>query len=216
MTASTRATYAWGSAVLGLVMGLVLVGLSLASVAAAPAPSVIVRSQQGTTLGDANAKVQIVVYFDPECSHCMNVYYSVEGELVTRYVDTGKAKLEFRPLTFLGPASVKAVQALLAAAEQGKYWQYQAAAWDAYRQSGPSAYSDASLRALAAGVGLNVTQFDASYASSATAAQIKAFADKASSQNVTSVPHIFINSQEIVGEAPLQEFTRIIDAELAK
>ncbi len=216
MRAQARTTYAWTAAVLGLVMGLALVGLSLASVAAAPASAVTVKSQQGTSAGDPNAKVQIVLYFDPECVHCMRLYYDVEGQLIKRYVNTGQARLEIRPLTFLGPPSVKAVQALLAAADQGRYWEYQAALWDAYQQAGPVAYTDASLKALAVRVGLNSSQFNASYDGGATTAEIKAIADKAKSQGVDSVPHMFINSQEVVGEAPLQDFTRIIDAELVR
>lgn len=218
MTQLKKSNLAVGSAVLGLVMGLVMVGISLASVSADPSSSARASTfpADRNVVGNPSAKVRMVVYFDFQCSHCMNLYFDVESQLIERYVATGKVRLETRPLGFLGPASQRAAMAAMAAADQGRYLDYMAALWRDFRTSGPNAYTDDNLKALASRVGLDRGRFDATYASAAKAAEVKGFESQASSQGVKSVPQTFINGRQIVGEAPLQQFVSVIEQELAK
>lgn len=218
MTRRDRSRLASGSTLLGLLLGLVMVGFSLASVAASPSSAVPASAIQidGHRIGNPDAKVQIVMYYDLQCSHCQGLYYGVEGQLIQRYVATGKARLDARPLDFLGPASLKAATALMAATDQGRYWDYLGALWGAFRASGPGAYTDDSLKALASRVGLDRGRFDAAFASPEKAAEVKAFGDQAKAQGVKAVPYTLINGRLVEGDQPLDVFVKMIDEELAK
>jgi protein-disulfide isomerase len=78
--------------------------------------------QKGITLGKADAPVTIVEFADPQCPFCKDYTLNEMPALVQKYVRTGKAKMDLRFLTFIGPDSVTAADALQGAAAQGKLW----------------------------------------------------------------------------------------------
>jgi protein-disulfide isomerase len=80
--------------------------------------------ENGTTLGKAGAPVTIYLYEDFQCPYCGEFSRQMFPQVVEDYVRGGKAKLISEPLTFLGPDSVVASKAALAAAEQNRYWPY--------------------------------------------------------------------------------------------
>ncbi|MHB1133765.1 MAG: DsbA family protein [Chloroflexota bacterium] len=224
MGLQTKRTLATGASLLGVVLGILLVALGLSSVnATAAVPLVPTGVSSGrpvvvdrNTWGSPDAKVNMVIYFDPLCSHCMNLYYESEAQIIQRYVQTGKVRLEARPIAFLGPESVLAGKALLAAADQGRFWDYQAAMWDAYRRGGVPAYSDSNFKAMAARLNLNAEQFNAAYDGPAKAAEITALTESSRAAGVRSVPLTIIGSQRLEGDAPLQQFVQVIERELTK
>src|SRR5216684_3069253 len=74
--------------------------------------------------GDANAKVKIVEYADLRCPYCQKFFTDAEPQILSDYVNTGKASLTFVNYAFLGPASVVAANAAECANEQGKFWDF--------------------------------------------------------------------------------------------
>jgi protein-disulfide isomerase len=115
----------------------VLVGVSLVQrsddTAAAPPPVALDSSetaslldgipQKGTVLGRPAAPVTLVEYADLQCPYCSAWAQAALPDLVKEYVKTGKMKIEFRGLAFLGPDSDRGLRAALAAGEQNKLWQ---------------------------------------------------------------------------------------------
>jgi protein-disulfide isomerase len=81
-------------------------------------------SQRGTTLGKSDAPVTVYLYEDFQYAYCGEFSRKMFPQLVEDYVRGGKAKLISEPLTFLGPDSVVAARAALAAGEQNRYWPY--------------------------------------------------------------------------------------------
>jgi protein-disulfide isomerase len=79
--------------------------------------------QKGITLGKADAPVTIVEFADPQCPFCKEYTLNEMPAVVQKYVRTGKAKMELRFLTFIGPDSVTAAGVLAAAGAQDKLWQ---------------------------------------------------------------------------------------------
>ena len=73
--------------------------------------------QDGTILGESSASVTIYLYEDFQCPICGQFNQETYPELVSRDVRDGKVKIVSEPLAFLGPDSVKAARAALAAAE---------------------------------------------------------------------------------------------------
>lgn len=168
------------------------------------------------TIGSPDARVQILVYFDFQCSHCEALHRQVEGELVRRYVATGKARLEARPLMILGADSARAAEAALCAADAGRFWEYRDALFAAWVRDGRYAYSDESLVKVAGRIGLNEAEFSARLSSGQHRAEVEAMAAQAEEQGVTSVPITFINGQRIAGDQPLDVFVKTIEEELAR
>jgi protein-disulfide isomerase len=80
--------------------------------------------QQGIYLGKANAPVRLVEFADLQCPICREYSLHSLPQLVQDYVRTGKVRMEFRNLSFLGPDSVTAGRAAAAAAKQDKLWNF--------------------------------------------------------------------------------------------
>lgn len=80
--------------------------------------------QEGIALGEPSAKVTLIEYGDMQCGSCKEFAQSIAPELIEGPIRNGKARLEFRQWPILGPDSSTAAFAALAAAEQGRYWQF--------------------------------------------------------------------------------------------
>lgn len=78
--------------------------------------------QDGITLGKASAPATIVEFADPQCPYCKEYTLNEMPKVIQDYVRTGKAKMELRYLTFIGPDSVKAASVLQATAAQNRFW----------------------------------------------------------------------------------------------
>jgi protein-disulfide isomerase len=80
--------------------------------------------QSGTVLGDPDAPVRIAEFGDLQCPVCARFASDVIPGLIENEVRPGDATLEFKNFTIIGPDSVTAAKASLAAAEQGRYWEF--------------------------------------------------------------------------------------------
>jgi protein-disulfide isomerase len=78
--------------------------------------------QQGAALGDPKAIVTLVEYADLQCPYCARWSTQTLPVLVDEYVRTGKVRIVFRGLAFLGPDSVRALRVTLAAGRQNRLW----------------------------------------------------------------------------------------------
>jgi protein-disulfide isomerase len=80
--------------------------------------------QRGITVGNPNAPVTLVEFADLQCPFCRNYSTTVMPTIVERYVRSGKLKMEFRNVSFIGNDSLRAAQMAGAASLQNKLWQY--------------------------------------------------------------------------------------------
>jgi protein-disulfide isomerase len=80
--------------------------------------------QNGTTLGSEDAPVTIYLYEDLQCPVCSRFARDTFPELVRTHVESGEVKVVSQTLAVLGPDSVPAAKAALAAGEQDRYWEY--------------------------------------------------------------------------------------------
>jgi protein-disulfide isomerase len=71
--------------------------------------------------GNADAPITIIEFSDYECPFCQRHFNSTYPQIVSEYLDTGKAKLVFRdlPLSFHDPVATQAAVAANCAREQG-------------------------------------------------------------------------------------------------
>jgi len=81
-------------------------------------------AQRENVLGASSAPVTLVEYADLQCPYCREFETQALPDLVTRYVRTGKVKIELRPLAFIGPDSARGRAALIAAGKQSRLFQF--------------------------------------------------------------------------------------------
>ena len=80
--------------------------------------------QKATTLGDPNAPVKVYEYGDLQCPFCKENAETVTPPIIENAVRKGEASLTFRNFIIIGPDSVPAGEAALAAGAQGKAWNF--------------------------------------------------------------------------------------------
>jgi protein-disulfide isomerase len=80
--------------------------------------------QQGRVLGSPTAPVTMVEYVDLQCPGCRALETEVMPTIVPELVRTGKLKVEARPLAFIGPDSLPARYAAVAAGAQNKMFDF--------------------------------------------------------------------------------------------
>lgn len=109
------------------------------------------------TVGDPEAPIVIVEFMDFSCGHCATFNHSLD-RLVQDYVMTGKARLTYSVLTFVGgPFSEVAGTAQYCAAEQGFGWDMHTLLFREYETKGAqTAYTADNIVAVVADSGLDV------------------------------------------------------------
>ena len=81
-------------------------------------------SQASPIFGSSDAKVTIIEFGDYQCLNCKKWFLNTKPDILTNYINTGKANLYFVDLAFLGDDSLPAAAATYCANEQGLYWDY--------------------------------------------------------------------------------------------
>ena len=79
-------------------------------------------AQRGAVLGSAKAPVTLVEYADLQCPYCAQWSRDALPTLVENYVRTGKLRIVFRGLAFIGPDSDKALRTAISAGENDHLW----------------------------------------------------------------------------------------------
>src|SRR6188472_2108223 len=79
--------------------------------------------QNGTVLGKSGTTVRMLQFEDLQCPICKRYTDDAFPAIVNEYVRTGRIKIDFRGLAFLGPDSLKALKIAMSAGLQDKLWQ---------------------------------------------------------------------------------------------
>jgi protein-disulfide isomerase len=164
----------------------------------------------GPARGPAGAKVTIIEFSDYQCPFCRRAEPTVE-QVLAEY--EGKVRFVFRhfPLDRIHPQARGASEAAACAAEQGKFWEYHAGLFGEGAQ-----FDRPALDALATKTGLDPAAFKACVDERKTQALVEADLKAGEAAGVTGTPAFFINGIPLRGALPLDEFKKVIDAELAE
>lgn len=166
-------------------------------------------------MGDKNAKVTIVEFSDFQCPFCSKFHKETLPQIITEYINKGKAKLVYRdfPLNFHNFAK-KASMAANCAKEQGGdkvYFKYHDMLYE-----NNSEFSDENLKKWATDLGLKAEQFNKCYDSEKYAKEVEKDFEEGQSYGVSGTPAFFINGWILTGAQPFSAFKAKIDQELAK
>lgn len=166
-------------------------------------------------LGPVNAPVLVAEWGDFQCPLCRAFAVDTEPALVRRYADSGRMRLEWHDLAYLGPESVLAARAARAAGRQHKFWEFHDALYRDQRPENSGALTETTLTATARSLRLNVEQFAGDLADPAIAAQVDRDQREGARLGITRVPSFLINGGLLFGPQPIATFDRAIDDALA-
>ena len=176
--------------------------------------------QHGIALGDPDAPVTLTEFADLQCPFCRDYTLTVLPTLVRRYVRTGKVRMVFRNLAFIGPDSERAARMAAAAGLQDRLWQFTDLM---YRNQGTenSGYvTDVYLRRLAGGAGLDVGRAFTDATGEAVSEQLDAAAPQAARFGIDSTPSFVLTraggQPQLISPSSLtvDQFARPIEAAL--
>jgi len=175
--------------------------------------------QSGRTLGDPNAPVRIIEYYDFQCPFCKRHAEQTQPALIEEYVATGKAYIEGRDYAFLGSESIRAAEAAACAADQGQYWHFHDLLLLRQGVQNSGVFSDGNLRNYANQLQAEIPEFSASewqtcFNNGTYAAEVRQFTQQAPSVGVQSTPTTIINGNPIGGAQPLDTYRNAIEAAL--
>lgn len=149
--------------------------------------------QDGTVLGDPAATVTFLQYEDIQCPFCKEYTEEAFPAIVDEYVRTGKVKVDFRGLEFIGEDSTEALRAVLAAAKQNRAWELIELLYDRQGAENSGWVTDDLVSELARSIdGLDVQQLQEDAASAETTAEIEALAAEAREREVGGTPWFFV------------------------
>jgi protein-disulfide isomerase len=148
--------------------------------------------QAGVILGKEGAKVTLIQFEDPQCPICKS--YQEEGfpDIVTEYVKTGKIKIRYAGLRFIGDDSQKALLRIVAASKQNKGFQFSEELYARQGAENAGWVTDELLADIAADLGLDDAKLEQDATSSAVAQEAAAMTAEASKLGVQGTPWFYI------------------------
>ena len=149
--------------------------------------------QTGHVLGSPKAPVTMIEYVDLQCPYCRDFASEALPALVSRYVRTGKVKVEQRLLGFIGPDSERGRLAAIAAGQQGKLFNLVELLYFNQGAENTGWLSHDLVVAAAASIpGVAVPRLLADAGSGSAKEQAAAFDRLAKAGNVNSTPTILV------------------------
>lgn len=159
-------------------------------------------------IGDKNAPVAIVEYSDFECEFCQK-QETVIKKIMAEFRD--KIKLIWKDYPESNPASIsyQAAVAARCAGEQGKFWFFHDLLFEKNKNLSKETFLE-----FARELKLNAGQFEKCLKDKNIKNLIENNMAEADALNITGVPFIFVNKEEIMGEVSYEELKNIIEDEL--
>jgi protein-disulfide isomerase len=172
--------------------------------------------QEGTTLGSEDAPVTIYLYEDLQCPVCARLTRETLPDLIASYVEPGEVKVVSETIAILGPDSIPAAGAALAAGEQDRYWEYSTLFFLNQRRENSGYVTDEFLTNIAEETqGLDVNQWNETRESGSFESELDAAQARARDEGVEGTPTLVITgpqgTKKLVGAVPIDQVAAAID-----
>ncbi len=163
----------------------------------------VLRDAEIPVAGNAAGDITIVEYFDYQCPYCRKL----EPELRQVVQDDGKVRLVLKDWPILGPVSVTAARMALASKYQDKFIR----AHDALIAVN-SKLTEARIREVLAGAGIDVDRLDRDLAANATAidAILVRNNDQATAFDFRGTPSFIVGKFRVPGVLTMAQFGQAI------
>jgi len=161
-------------------------------------------------LGNAKAKVTIILYEDFQCPFCGAVSGLASDTdaikylkkidpnwtpfmlTINEYIKNGDVNFVYRDWAFLGTESTKSAEAARCASLQGKFWEYHDYLYAHQNGENKGGFSDINLKAFAKNLNLNTTTFNQCFDSGKYTQAITDAKNEGTSAGITGTPKGFI------------------------
>ncbi len=167
----------------------------------------LTQDPDAPVLGNPDGDVTIVEFFDYKCPYCKRV----AGPLKDVIAADGNIRLVMKEFPILGPQSIKAAQAALAVARQGKYEEFH---WALMTR--PGDLSDPHIRKVARSVGVDVDRMTADMESPEIQAMIARNQALAQALQITGTPAFVIGNALVPGAIDRKTLEHLVAQARAK
>lgn len=164
----------------------------------------------GASLGPDDAPVTIIEFSDYQCPFCKRAEPVIE-QVLELYPDQVRFVFQHFPLDNIHPRARAASEAALCAGDQDKFWPYHALLF-----GDGASLEVAGLEAAAEQAELDLDRFRTCVEERQYQAVVEADLSSGRKVGVTGTPAFFINGIGLRGAQPIDEFVKIIEAELAR
>ena len=200
-----------GAPVRNLTLGAIalgIVGVITFAIVTAPPPLVELSEPvaaspgqvaDGLALGAATAPVTVELYSDFQCPACGVFTNTMEPSLIRDYVMTGKVRLLYHDLSFLGSESVDAAIAARVAAQSNQFWAFHDYLFANQRGEQQGAFGQARLEAIAVTIGLDLNAFRAGQDDPAIRQAVQQSQSTGAAAGVAQTPTIVVGSRRFAG-----------------
>jgi protein-disulfide isomerase len=178
--------------------------------------------QSGIHLGNPNAPVRLVEFADLQCPFCRDYTLQTLPQLVQDYVRSGKVRMEFRDLAFLGKDSVTAGRHAAGAGQQNKLWNFIDVLYYNQGEENTGYVTPSFLHTIDKAAGVDSAKADAFAASAASLVPIKQANAMGDQLRVQSTPTVFVGKrggalqQVEAGPTDVAAFKQAIDGVLGQ
>lgn len=172
-------------------------------------PRIPVQAGDSPRYGSAEAPVQIIEFSDFQCPYCTRGAETMK-QVKEKYGDKVSIVYRHFPLDFHDRANA-AAQASECANDQGKFWQFHDQLFANQR-----ALTDQDFEKYSAAAEMDLAKFRECLASGKHAETVATDLKEGAEAGMTGTPGFFINGRFLGGAQPIEAFSEIIDAELAK
>ena len=155
----------------------------------------------GTVMGNPDGDIVLVEFMDYNCGYCRRVFPAVQ-QLAEQ---DGNVRILFKEFPILGPGSVYASKAALAAREQGMYAEFHNAL-----MSTDARLDEPQVLAIAAEVGLDVEQLQRDIQDPEIDALIERNHQLARDLGINGTPGFIIGEEIVRGATSLENLQRLI------
>jgi protein-disulfide isomerase len=188
---------------------------AVAAPAGAPDPRVV-RADRARIMGDANAKLWVVVISDFQCPFCKQWMDSTEMTFRKEFVETGKVRMAYVhfPLS-QHQNSMPAAEASMCAAAQDHFWPYHDRLFASVQDWGGLRDPHAVFERLAQETGLDLAAYRTCIKDHVMLPMIRADYERASASGASSTPTFRVGSLAFAGAQPIEIFRRAIAQEMS-
>lgn len=170
--------------------------------------------------GSERAELNLVEFGDYQCPFCKRFFDQTEPQMMTDYVDSGKAKFYFLDVSIVGQDSLTLGQGAWCADEQGEYYEYHDYMYASQGQENSGWATPEKVKMLARNIsGLDSEKFNACLDSKKYESRSQQLTSFANQVGLTGTPTMFVGDPQrgyvkITGAQPYSVFKQVIDAHL--
>ena len=146
---------------------------------------------------NSSATPQIDIWEDFQCPIC-HTFEGINNAYINELATSGKAKVVFHPMSFIGAESVIAANAAACANAEGKFIQFHRALYEDQSSTENSGHWNAgAMIALGKKAGISTTSFADCVNKSKYSGWVQKVEDSAAAKNVNATPTVFVNGKEL-------------------